>query len=136
MFGVPRRPPAVVLVTGSFNGDRAAGHHPWRVAHDHRRRGHMPEVSDSPGAGAPTPPELRELQVFVVRLGAAMNAAGSTVYEVQERLARRLGQRDPKGVFDAVAVAALLYAETVAMATVSAYKTRSGAGGVDDHACF
>jgi Putative threonine/serine exporter len=45
-------------------------------------------VSDSPGARAPTPGELRELQVFVVRLGAAMNAVGETVYTVQERLAR------------------------------------------------
>jgi uncharacterized membrane protein YjjP (DUF1212 family) len=32
--------------------------------------------------------ELRELQTFVVQLGAAMNAAGEPVYSVQERLAR------------------------------------------------
>jgi uncharacterized membrane protein YjjP (DUF1212 family) len=42
-----------------------------------------------PAAGAGTSPEdLRELQAFVVRLGAAMNAAGETVYTVQERLTR------------------------------------------------
>ena len=32
--------------------------------------------------------ELRELQAFVIQLGAAMNAAGETVASVQERLAR------------------------------------------------
>ncbi len=58
----------------------------------------MPEVSDSPGAGAPSPAELRELQLFVVQLGAAMNAAGETVYEVQERLARVAHAYDPPAV--------------------------------------
>ena len=32
--------------------------------------------------------ELRDLQAFVIQLGAAMNAAGETVASVQERLAR------------------------------------------------
>jgi uncharacterized membrane protein YjjB (DUF3815 family) len=46
----------------------------------------MLEVSDSPGARAPTPAELHELQVFV-RLGAALNAPG------RDRL-RRAGAAD------------------------------------------
>jgi len=45
-------------------------------------------VSVPADAGGPTPHDLRLLQVFVVRLGAAMNAAGETVYTVQERLTR------------------------------------------------
>jgi uncharacterized membrane protein YjjP (DUF1212 family) len=53
-----------------------------------RDRGPLFEVSDSPGAHAPTPAEVHELQVFVVGLGAALNAAGETVYAVQERLTR------------------------------------------------
>ena len=48
----------------------------------------MNGVSEPADAGGLTADELRQLQVFVVRLGAAMNAAGQTVYEVQERLAR------------------------------------------------
>lgn len=32
--------------------------------------------------------DLRELQTFVVQLGAAMNAAGESVDSVQQRLAR------------------------------------------------
>lgn len=48
----------------------------------------MKVVSEPADARGPTPDDLRQLQLFVVRLGAAMNAAGQTVYEVQERLAR------------------------------------------------
>ncbi len=48
----------------------------------------MNTVTEPVDAGGPTPDDLRLLQVFVVRLGAAMNAAGETVYTVQDRLAR------------------------------------------------
>jgi uncharacterized membrane protein YjjP (DUF1212 family) len=48
----------------------------------------MNTVRETADGGGPTGDDLRQLQVFVVRLGAAMNAAGQTVYEVQERLAR------------------------------------------------
>jgi len=41
--------------------------------------------------GPPGPAELIELQAFVVRLGAAMNAAGEPVHQVQERLTRVAG---------------------------------------------
>ena len=58
-------------------------------------------VSDVTGSGAD---DLGELQLFVVQLGAAMNAGGEPVYVVQERLtqdgrrvrhANRHGQRIP-----------------------------------------
>jgi uncharacterized membrane protein YjjP (DUF1212 family) len=45
----------------------------------------------------PTPDERRELQTFVVELGAAMNAAGEPAYTVQERLTRVAHAYDARG---------------------------------------